>query len=977
MAVNKAEAVNKRDEENFAGTFAEIEASINNIEQADVNVNWGSESSITENSNWISLKQYLLYLCSRFTPQSLIPFVELIPNISVDANPMPKKDEAMKQALKDSSSTWVDVNKSHFKDIENEQKKDKYGTLPPGYNTDRFKNGGNALNNASDKGKDLFSLDPFGENTQEVADERGVGVRVYGQLVLSPSSKPNTPSKPGAIGFTKLEINTGNQASNGLAMISMELLDVQGNKFTDVNSPWAFIFDARPGSQEGDFWFRYGWQIRVPVFGDKEDMFSNLFWNHPGWNLFGGAKDTIAKRIIPGKQTITLTQSLNFGSTDESNVVEANIGTIFDEGVDYDPVTQKAIINKTRLITEANYVKLSILNPKISVNKDGSLTGSLSFATTGSVVDILPLDYAFTVRKLIKNETTVNLKDLLLAVMEDNALGNLLTVGNVAEKQRRREDTESKYESLRKAGDISNLVYLIGASVNLETGVSSNDNISPESIDLKISPDRLIELTQPNKDNPTVIIGWLRKVLEENECSLLSAATGSGTGINSTWVIATTKILDANKVKILPRETSAYSTTYDMLTLERDVFSFRFQGSLVEELDIDRTDAPNMLKIQVDTSVNGLATFDVTSTEEKKVLVTPGTRKAQIINLFSQMQNCTVTALCHPWIGPGKQFYVKGNGFYDGRYLVLECTHTLGLDNKFISKIKGARFLVPSIANSLKENTTNAQEDGAVNIAEDWKKQINPFVKKDPPLITKKTPYQPASNPENYLVTVDDLMQIGLNPNRERLNKIIEPLNEGFNKYEINSYLRICHFLGQVMEETGDFSKYSENLNYSAEGLLKTFKTHFNETEAQQYARKPIKIASKAYANRFLNGNEASQDGWRYRGRGAIQLTFKSNYIKASETLGYDFLLLPDDIGLPYWGTIVAANYWSITKENTLGLSSSQRKYLNQLADIDDFNKICFTVQGARSVESVNNYAKRLLYYNKAKEVLIRLNGLS
>jgi putative chitinase len=89
---------------------------------------------------------------------------------------------------------------------------------------------------------------------------------------------------------------------------------------------------------------------------------------------------------------------------------------------------------------------------------------------------------------------------------------------------------------------------------------------------------------------------------------------------------------------------------------------------------------------------------------------------------------------------------------------------------------------------------------------------------------------------------------------------------------------RAAHFFGQTAHETGDFALFSENLNYSAAGLDKIFGRYFPDKLEDQYARQPMKIANRVYANRMGNGDEASGDGWKYRGRGALQLTGKSNY---------------------------------------------------------------------------------------------------
>jgi putative chitinase len=96
---------------------------------------------------------------------------------------------------------------------------------------------------------------------------------------------------------------------------------------------------------------------------------------------------------------------------------------------------------------------------------------------------------------------------------------------------------------------------------------------------------------------------------------------------------------------------------------------------------------------------------------------------------------------------------------------------------------------------------------------------------------------------------------------------------------------RAAHFFGQTCHETGNFARFEENLNYSTEGLLKTFKKYFTIETAPMYARNPQRIANKVYANRMGNGNEASGDGYKFKGRGALQLTGKANYKAFSDYL--------------------------------------------------------------------------------------------
>ena len=113
---------------------------------------------------------------------------------------------------------------------------------------------------------------------------------------------------------------------------------------------------------------------------------------------------------------------------------------------------------------------------------------------------------------------------------------------------------------------------------------------------------------------------------------------------------------------------------------------------------------------------------------------------------------------------------------------------------------------------------------------------------------------------------------------------------------------RAAHFFGQTAHETGGFKAFSENLNYSAKGLLGTFKKYFADAAvASRYARNPENIANRVYASRMGNGDEASGDGWKYRGRGALQLTGKSNYQAFAKWLGKPELVAnPDAVATEY-----------------------------------------------------------------------------
>jgi len=112
---------------------------------------------------------------------------------------------------------------------------------------------------------------------------------------------------------------------------------------------------------------------------------------------------------------------------------------------------------------------------------------------------------------------------------------------------------------------------------------------------------------------------------------------------------------------------------------------------------------------------------------------------------------------------------------------------------------------------------------------------------------------------------------------------------------------RAAHFFAQTGHETGDFKVYNENLNYSAQGLQGIFGKYFPGNLEESYARNPEKIANRVYADRMGNGNEASGDGWKFRGRGAIQLTGKDNYTQFSKHINKpEILTNPDLVSTDY-----------------------------------------------------------------------------
>jgi putative chitinase len=130
---------------------------------------------------------------------------------------------------------------------------------------------------------------------------------------------------------------------------------------------------------------------------------------------------------------------------------------------------------------------------------------------------------------------------------------------------------------------------------------------------------------------------------------------------------------------------------------------------------------------------------------------------------------------------------------------------------------------------------------------------------------------------------------------------VIQMIPDTAAKFQINTPLRLAHFLAQCGHESGGFRLTQENLNYSAKGLNGIFKKYFpTEAAAASYARNPQKIANKVYGNRMGNGDEASGDGFKFRGRGYIQLTGKDNYTAFGKSIGEDMTANPDKVASTY-----------------------------------------------------------------------------
>jgi putative chitinase len=158
------------------------------------------------------------------------------------------------------------------------------------------------------------------------------------------------------------------------------------------------------------------------------------------------------------------------------------------------------------------------------------------------------------------------------------------------------------------------------------------------------------------------------------------------------------------------------------------------------------------------------------------------------------------------------------------------------------------------------------------------------------------------------------------------------PLNQTFIKYDINNVKRQAAFIGQCAHESGNFKILQENLNYSAEGLMKTWPSRFpNKEIADQYARQPTKIASKVYNGRM--GNSSEEEAAKYLGRGLIQLTGKDNYERCGSSIGVDLVGNPDLLLDPQNAALSAGWFWN-------------KHGLNELADAQEHGIITKRING-------------------------------
>ncbi len=203
------------------------------------------------------------------------------------------------------------------------------------------------------------------------------------------------------------------------------------------------------------------------------------------------------------------------------------------------------------------------------------------------------------------------------------------------------------------------------------------------------------------------------------------------------------------------------------------------------------------------------------------------------------------------------------------------------------------------------------------------------------------------------LVTVNMLRCI---TTPEMADRWVDALNETCERFAIDTPFRIAGFLSNTAHESGGFELVVEGLNYSVAGLMRTWPQRFPTVEvAQRYAMQPEKIANRAYADRMGNKDETSGDGWKFRGRGLIQITGKNNYVAYSLACDNEALQHPEIVEQPKYAAESAGWFWDVNR-------------LNTLADAQDVGGMCRRINGGYNGldDRQMKYAQIMAYFNQA-----------
>lgn len=195
------------------------------------------------------------------------------------------------------------------------------------------------------------------------------------------------------------------------------------------------------------------------------------------------------------------------------------------------------------------------------------------------------------------------------------------------------------------------------------------------------------------------------------------------------------------------------------------------------------------------------------------------------------------------------------------------------------------------------------------------------------------------------MLTLNALITVGVGPTQARM--FLEPMNRLLPKYGIDTPNRVAGFVGQVFIESAGFTALEEGLFYTRTDRLRSvFRTRItDDVIAARLVRNPKGLANFVYANRLGNGNEASGDGWRFRGRGLKQLTGRTNYVDASATTGHDYVNNPDLVATPEHAVLTACTFWQAAK-------------CSPLADAQDWDAVTRAVNGPAMLQKAERATK-------------------
>lgn len=848
---------------NIEVNFKEIELNYASVEADNAyHTPWGGQLTLGEESGYIGLKQYLLYLTSKLYPQYLIPFVELIPVYTIEnsskkvfgnasnlpdapyyiTNPNPISD--------DSINKWTQSDGSLYTPLIKKSANENFINSKTLVDTDRFDVTAKKLLDASrDGGLDIFTTDPFKESTdafnisneddKKLREERGFGFKIFGNLSVNPSLQFNETSKAGEVGLKSLEIELGSQTHFGLTLVTVKLLDVQGNKFLDVNSPWSFILNSRPGMAGGDFYFRYGWQINIPDENREDDDQAKRFWNHKGWENFQGVNVASGKKDVDGgkaiKKTIKDIAALGNGTL---TLTQSNTQTSFyTSGYNQD---ENGRFFYQRNLDWTLYDTLTLINPELDVDPEtGAMTATLYFRANTGVANCLALlngtgnNGNLLTKELCKTSqtNTTTLSKLMAAFVIDNFnyINNNPAFKGMKSEIGNRSIFLSKGITKPEQINVKDWLTVVGGA-----GTDSLTGIDPNTIPIKFDNDDL-QSFETKTDDTRLLIAWLNEVLSKNNLTIITAGSDTSASESAAKVVSNVPMGGfliayddsnselADKIKTsgvqnlsITNKTFADYRKYinnqsgtedfigNRLTVQDDVFSFKFQGSLVESINIEKLQQPTQSTIlaqqnfagevdpndtDVQKGVSDASQFDNGDTipTGQNSSITYQTKKVMLNILYSSMLGLKVEAMCHPWIRLCRPVFLKGMGFWDGQYMATKIVHHLSEDNKFTSTINACRVW----------NKAKMDENGS--------KQI----------ISQQTGM-------NY-PGVNMTSSRGLVANTSNNTNSTTPINAGYSNGSIYSFSGIPLIENNIIPLRPSLENFIKNLHYTVQNDFREF----------------------------------------------------------------------------------------------------------------------------------------------------------